>query len=72
MNGTTNPIMNAANVGSANNAHHFRIALPAMLIMTFAFWAYSIAAAMHRLRTGIIEREGKAAWLRDVVKGWLR
>ena len=38
----------------------------------FAFWAYSIAAAMHRLRTGIIEREGKAAWLRDAVKGWLR
>ena len=32
--------------------------LTAMLIMTFAFWAYSIAAAMHRLRTGIIEREG--------------
>ena len=65
-------MMNAANVGSANSAHHLRIALPAMLIMTFAFWAYSIAAAMHRLRTGIIEREGKAAWLRDVVKGWLR
>ena len=46
--------------------------LTAMLIMTFAFWAYSIAAAMHRLRTGIIEREGNAAWLRDAVKGWLR
>ena len=46
--------------------------LAAMLIMTFAFWAYSIAAAMHRLRTGIIEREGKAAWLRDAMKGWLR
>ena len=42
--------------------------LTAMLIMAFAFWAYSIAAAMHRLRTGIIEREGNAAWLRDAVK----
>ena len=31
--------------------------LTAMLIMTFAFWAYSIAAAMHRCAIGIIERE---------------
>ena len=33
MNGITNPMMNAANVGSAKSAHHFRIALPAMLII---------------------------------------
>ena len=35
MKGTKNPMMNAANVGSANSAHHRRIALPAMLIITF-------------------------------------
>lgn len=35
MKGTRNPMMNAANVGSANSAHYLRIALPAMLIMTF-------------------------------------
>ncbi|MCS6995566.1 MAG: heme ABC transporter permease CcmC [Casimicrobiaceae bacterium] len=39
------------------------IMLSAMLIMTFAFWAYSIAAAMRRVRTLIIEREAGAAWL---------
>jgi len=48
------------------------IMLAAMLIMTFAFWAYSIAAAMQRLRTIIIEREGNAAWLRASVLGGKR
>ena len=40
----------------------------AMLIMTFAFWAYCVAAAMHRLRTQIIEREAGTAWLREALK----
>ncbi len=40
----------------------------AMLIMTFAFWAYCVAAAMHRLRTQIIEREAGAAWLDGATK----
>jgi heme exporter protein C len=42
--------------------------LVAMLVMTFAFWAYCIAAAMHRLRSSIIERERDAAWLRATVQ----
>jgi heme exporter protein C len=41
------------------------IMLTAMLIMTFAIWAYCVAAAMHRLRTQIIERERNAKWLRE-------
>ncbi len=40
----------------------------AMLIMTFAFWAYCVAASMYRLRTQIIEREQGAAWLKEAVK----
>jgi heme exporter protein C len=40
----------------------------AMLIMAFAFWAYCIAASMHRLRTQIIEREQGAAWLKEAIK----
>ena len=44
------------------------IMLWAMLIMTFAFWAYCVAAAMHRLRTQIIERDQGAAWLKEAVK----
>jgi heme exporter protein C len=44
------------------------VMLTAMLVMTFAFWAYCVAAAMHRLRTQIIEREAGAKWVREVVK----
>ena len=40
----------------------------AMLIMAFAFWAYCIAASMHRLRTQIIEREAGAAWVKEAIK----
>jgi heme exporter protein C len=35
-----------------------------MLVMTFAFWAYSIAAALHRVRSIIIERERHTRWVR--------
>ena len=42
--------------------------LTAMMVMTLAFWAYCIAAAMYRLRTEIIERERNAAWLLAAVK----
>jgi heme exporter protein C len=44
------------------------IMLTAMLIMTFAFWAYCVAAAMHRLRTQIIEREAETKWVKELVK----
>jgi heme exporter protein C len=44
------------------------VMLTAMLVMTFAFWAYCVAAAMHRLRTQIIEREAGAKWVRELVK----
>jgi heme exporter protein C len=38
--------------------------LTGMLVMTFAFWAYSIAAALHRVRSIIIERERHTRWVR--------
>ena len=41
--------------------------LAAMLIMTFAFWAYSIAASLHRLRSIILERERSADWVMEDV-----
>ena len=44
------------------------VMLWAMLIMTFAVWAYCVAAAMHRLRTQIIEREAGAVWLTETLK----
>ncbi len=48
------------------------IMLTAMLIMTFAFWAYCIAAAMHRVRTLILEREAGAGWVQALLKSTRR
>lgn len=41
------------------------IMLTGMLIMVFAFWMYSIAAALARVRCIILERERNAAWVRE-------
>ncbi|MBC8118491.1 MAG: cytochrome c biogenesis protein CcsA [Burkholderiaceae bacterium] len=38
-----------------------------MLIMALAFWAYSIAAALHRVRTILLERERRAEWARELL-----
>ena len=37
--------------------------LTAMLIMTFAAWAYTIAVALHRVRSIMLEREALADWV---------
>jgi len=37
--------------------------LTGMLIMTFAFWAYCIAASLLRLRAIILERERRSEWV---------
>ncbi len=39
--------------------------LLAMLIMTFAFWAYAIAVSLVRLRCIVRERERQAVWLNE-------
>lgn len=38
--------------------------LTGMLVMTLAAWAYSIAAALHRVRSIILERERHTRWVR--------
>jgi heme exporter protein C len=38
-----------------------------MLLMVGAFWAYSIAAALHRLRSIILEREKSTEWVQRLV-----
>ncbi len=42
------------------------IMLTGMLIMVFAFWAYSIAVSLMRLRREILIRERNAAWVRQM------
>jgi heme exporter protein C len=43
--------------------------LTGMLIMALAFWMYSIAAALYRVRIIILERESAAQWVKEVLEG---
>ena len=43
--------------------------LTAMLIMTFAFWAYAFAAVFVRTRAIVIEREAHAGWVAELTRG---
>ncbi|MDH5300662.1 MAG: heme ABC transporter permease [Gammaproteobacteria bacterium] len=40
----------------------------AMIVMTFAFWAYAIAMALYRVRVVILERERHAAWVLEMME----
>ena len=40
--------------------------LVTMLVMTFGFWAYSIAVAMSRVRSVILERERNTTWVQEL------
>jgi len=42
------------------------VMLRAMLIMTVAAWAYTIAASLHRVRSIILERERHTRWAREL------
>ena len=46
--------------------------LTAMLLMTFAFWAYAFAVVFMRTRAIVIERESHAAWVDELAKGTIR
>jgi heme exporter protein C len=43
--------------------------LTAMLLMTFAFWAYAFAVVFTRARAHVLERERETAWARSLAKG---
>ena len=42
------------------------VMLTGMLIMVFAFWMYSIAASLMRVRAIILERERTGDWVRSI------
>jgi heme exporter protein C len=46
-----------------------QIMLITMLIMTFAFWAYAIAAVLTRVRCIILERERDTTWVSELDGG---
>jgi heme exporter protein C len=39
-----------------------------MLVMALAFWMYSIAAVLHRLRSIILDRERRGEWMRELLR----
>jgi heme exporter protein C len=39
-----------------------------MLIMALAFWMYSIATVLHRVRSIILDRERRAEWARELLR----
>jgi heme exporter protein C len=40
--------------------------LTAMLLLTFAFWAYAFAVVFVRARAIVLERENDAEWVRSL------
>jgi heme exporter protein C len=40
----------------------------AMMVMVFAFWMYTIAIVLLRVRSDILEREREAAWVMEEVR----
>jgi heme exporter protein C len=43
-----------------------------MLIMALAFWMYSIAAALARVRSIILERERQSDWVHQYMSDYAR
>ena len=41
--------------------------LTAMLVMTFAFWMYTIAVVLMRVRRTVLERERQTSWVKELV-----
>jgi heme exporter protein C len=62
-----NTLHQGASVSISRSPSMAATMLIGMLVMVFAFWAYSIAAALMRVRIIILERERNAAWLRDAL-----
>ncbi len=60
-----NTLHQGASVSLTKGSSMAKTMLLAMLIMTFAFWAYAIAVSLVRLRCMVREREQQAAWLNE-------
>ncbi len=61
-----NTLHQGASVSIKNGSSMSTIMLQTMLIMTFAFWAYSIAVALYRVRSIILEREKDVRWVSEL------
>jgi heme exporter protein C len=62
-----NTLHQGASVSMGGGSSMGGIMLATMLIMTFGFWAYSIAVAMQRVRNIILERERDSTWVKELI-----
>lgn len=62
-----NTLHQGASVSVTGESKMAETMLTAMLIMTFACWAYAIAISMYRLRTLIIETESHSTWMQQTL-----
>jgi heme exporter protein C len=58
-----NTLHQGSSISVSQGASMEQTMLWAMLLMVFAFWLYSIAIALYRVRTIILEREKHAHWV---------
>jgi heme exporter protein C len=64
-----NTLHQGASVSVGSGSSMGEIMLITMLIMTFAFWAYVIAAVLTRVRCIILERERDTTWVSELDGG---
>ena len=61
-----NTLHQGASVSLTTSPKMARTMLNGMLLMSLAAWMYSIAAALHRVRTLILDRERHTRWVRQL------
>ena len=61
-----NTLHQGASVSISQGSSMNQVMLWTMLIMTFGFWAYSIAVALARVRSVILERERETTWVSEL------
>jgi heme exporter protein C len=62
-----NTLHQGASVSVTKGSSMAQTMLWAMLLMALAFWAYSIAMALYRVRGIILQRERHARWVQEMV-----
>ncbi|OGT22179.1 MAG: heme ABC transporter permease [Gammaproteobacteria bacterium RBG_16_57_12] len=62
-----NTLHQGASVSVTESPKMASIMLTAMAVMAFAFWMYTIAVVLARVRTDILEREREAVWVVEEV-----
>ncbi len=63
-----NTLHQGASVSLTSSPSMASIMLTGMLLMSLAAWCYSIAVALYRVRSLILEREAHAAWVRKLTE----